>query len=438
MDQATPEPRIPVMIVVEVSWADRDGALQRALARMENRSVSGACIRLRPPIQVGTNLRVQWRWDEFTGVARYCRVDGRDHVVGIQRDMNKSVILKSPLLTSVPAQNIAKASVSAISQSMIESLPKQTEDKPSEIPVAKLKLETAAILPFASSAGAIPSWLAAREATARETFRTVQPQKAETLPRIEKQSIQPPKGKEVGKERKRMRNKWLGLGHSEDERDTVSGYADARNNDKGDLGSRAPVPGPVSEHVSGATALPEESAASSPIELLPMEDIYRAAGILNPRKGYSINKVIEMLHSEHLRGASKEMKRASVLMALDAAGISVDEVLQDARLRQEAIDTYEAQQRKEFEALLARKAEENIQIQAELERVKARYGERLRRNLDGMAREKATFGNWLTMKQQESQSMAEAVDLCLKTPASEHANNTLTEDSLVNASTKPV
>jgi hypothetical protein len=145
-----------------------------------------------------------------------------------------------------------------------------------------------------------------------------------------------------------------------------------------------------------------------------------------------------MLHSEHIRGSSKEMKRASVLLALDAAGISVDEVLQDANVRQEAIDAHEAGQRKQFEALLARKAEGNIQIQAELERVKTRYGERLRRNLDGMAREKSTFGNWLTLKQQESQSMAEAVALCLKPPVSEPASSALPEDSLVNASTKPV
>jgi hypothetical protein len=43
-------------------------------------------------------------------------------------------------------------------------------------------------------------------------------------------------------------------------------------------------------------------------------------GIEGPRRGYRMNKVVEMLHSEHIRGLSKEMQRASVLMALDAAG----------------------------------------------------------------------------------------------------------------------
>ena len=84
--------------------------------------------------------------------------------------------------------------------------------------------------------------------------------------------------------------------------------------------------------------------------------------------------------------------------------------------------SYEAEQRKQFAAQLARKAEENVQIQSELERMKARYTVGFCRNLDGMAREKATLGNWLTLKQQGSQSMEEAVELCLKTPVAENGN----------------
>ncbi len=233
-----------------------------------------------------------------------------------------------------------------------------------------------------------------------------------------------------------MPRKWFEMGHKDENQDSFQGNGDGNGTGKSETVTRAPAAAP---RPAPAVAKPvEENATSSQIELLAMEDIYRAAGIINPRKGYSINKVIDMLHSEHIRGTSKEVKRASVLMALDAADISVDEVLQDAKVRQEAIDTYEAQQRKQFEALLAQKAEENVQIQAELERVKARDGERLRRNLDGIAREKATFGSWLTLKQQESQSMTEAVELCLKPQLSEPANNSLQEVSLVNASTKPV
>ena len=225
------------------------------------------------------------------------------------------------------------------------------------------------------------------------------------------------------------------------------------NNAPNEPAQRAPEAAPRSERgLERATERPAaakpaafpagpsgESAGGFEAELLPVEDIYRAAGITSPRRGYSIGKVVEMLRSEHLRGASRELRRAAVLMALDAAGVTVDEVLQDAKVRQEAVDAYAAEQRKHAEAQWARKAEENLQIQAELELVKAHYGERIRRNLDGVAREKATFGSWLKAKEQETQGMAEAVEQVLKAPApSEAAVDSLLSVTVSSVTGKPV
>ena len=188
-----------------------------------------------------------------------------------------------------------------------------------------------------------------------------------------------------------------------------------------------------------ATASTAHNGSGFQGELLAMDDIYRAAGITSPRRGYSISKVVEMLRSEHMRGLSKEMRRAAVLMALDAAGVSVDDVLQDAKVRQEAIEAYAAEQRKHAEAQWARKAEENLQIQAELEQVKALYAERIRRNLDGISREKATFGNWLKLKEQETQGIAEAVEQVLKPPsAAEAPADPLLSVTPASVSGKPV
>jgi hypothetical protein len=172
-----------------------------------------------------------------------------------------------------------------------------------------------------------------------------------------------------------------------------------------------PVPEKISAH---ARAVP-----TFEVELLSMEDVYRAAGIPGPRKGYSVNKVVEMLNSEHIRGLSKEMKRAAVLMALDAAGISIDQVQRDAKARQSALDAYESEQKKQAEAEWVRKGEEITQIQAELESIKAHYMGRITRNQEAVARDKARFSNWVATKQQEAQSMSEALDLCLKTQPSE-------------------
>jgi len=177
------------------------------------------------------------------------------------------------------------------------------------------------------------------------------------------------------------------------------------------------LPLPTQKEVTG------ESAASIQVELLPMEDIYRAAGVTVPRRGYSIIKVVEMLGSQHIRSLSPEMKRVAVLMALDAAGIPLDEVLQDAKARQEALNLYEAEQRTRAEAEWERRAEENAQIEAELERIKAHHMARINRNLEGVAREKASFEAWVALKQKESQGMGEAAELCLKPPVAAPASS---------------
>lgn len=229
-----------------------------------------------------------------------------------------------------------------------------------------------------------------------------------------------------------MRRKWLELApwhSSQDERS--EGGDDPKGDDPGGDGKsngKSQTQNVVRHLTSSTKKDAVHSAREVPtfrVDLSPMEDIYRAAGIMVPRKGYTINKVVEMLNSEHIRGLSKEMKRVALLMALDAAGVPVGEVLQDAKLRQEALDSHEAQQRKQVEAEWARKEEENIQIQTELESVRAHYMARISRNLDGVAREKETFEGWVTLKRQECQSMAEAAALCLESAASEPAGASL-------------
>jgi hypothetical protein len=168
-----------------------------------------------------------------------------------------------------------------------------------------------------------------------------------------------------------------------------------------------------------------------------MEDICRAAGIMNPSKGYGIAKVVEMLASEHLRGLSSEMKQAAVLMALNAAGITIGQVLQDYKQRRDALDAYEHAQKEQVEAEWAVRAEEVIQIHAELESVRTQFMARISRNLEGVTREKATFNAWLAVKQKETNSMSEAAELCSKSSVSEPVSAPLPDVRVAAASVKP-
>jgi hypothetical protein len=421
----TPEPRTPVMILVEASWDDQNGTTQQTRARIENKSSGGACIRLNKKVAVGTRLRIEGQWEKFTGEARYCRQDGRDYLVGIQKDKTEW-----PAAKRVVGEEKGTAKALPDIAALMDR-PKESEE--SRVGVEAKEEGPPESVPIASIVDAVIERVAAeapREVWSREKREQARRKELEGLTRKEQGVVQSSAGREVGKERKRMRRKWFEMGHKEEQEEVME------QTDKPEPVNRTPATVAPVEVMT--TEAEKEGEPDPDLEMLSMEDIYRMAGILTPRKGYSINKIVEMLHSEHLRGLSKEMKRASVLMALDAAGVTVEEVLQDAKARQDAIDSYEADQRKQFEAQLARKAEENAQIQAEMERVKARYTERLRRNLDGMAREKATFGNWLTTKQQESESMREAEELCSKAPAAEKPNTPLEEVSLAGARVKPV
>ena len=82
-------------------------------------------------------------------------------------------------------------------------------------------------------------------------------------------------------------------------------------------------------------------------------------------------------------------------------------------MRQRAINSYEAIQRKHVEEYEARKAQENCAIQAEMERVTAQYLARINGSLDEVAHAKDTFRKWQAKKQNEAQRIAEAVALCV-------------------------
>jgi hypothetical protein len=422
MSGATPEPRAAVMILVEASWKDQTGALRAVSAYVADKSAGGACIRTKTPIGVGSKLTIQGRWEQITGIARYCRRVGREYLVGVQRDTTKDVALDSEPSRGLPVSTPALPNPD-LPTPEIQSEPQRPESTRTEVPRAEPKLESVSMADIASFAAAITPQ-EDREIDCDKTGITPSPAPIVLRP-TELQSKLPAKRKEAGNERKHMQRKWFDLAPWQKKPDSVHGNGNS-NGQSGNEDTRTPGH-PAAEDVT-----------SFQVELPSMEDIYRAAGIVNPRRGYSISKVVEMVHSEHSRGLSKEAKRAAVRMALDAAGVAIDEVLKDAGARQAALDACEVEQKKEVEAEWARKAEENVQIQAELERVKAHYMARISRNLEGIAREKTAFGNWVTMKQQESQRITDAAELCVKSSVSEPARSSLSADGMAQAGRKPM
>jgi hypothetical protein len=46
----------------------------------------GACIRIKRPVAIGARLTVKWHREQFSGIARNCRKDGGDFLLGVRRE----------------------------------------------------------------------------------------------------------------------------------------------------------------------------------------------------------------------------------------------------------------------------------------------------------------------------------------------------------------
>ena len=84
-------------------------------------------------------------------------------------------------------------------------------------------------------------------------------------------------------------------------------------------------------------------------------EIYQAAEIHPPTHGFTIEKVGDMLHSEHIRSLPRDVKKSSILVALEAAGAPIQDVIQDAMKRDQALDTFESVQERALNQLEAQK-----------------------------------------------------------------------------------
>jgi hypothetical protein len=181
--------------------------------------------------------------------------------------------------------------------------------------------------------------------------------------------------------------------------------------------SRPAANGPASE--AEATAYPQpipiSDSNAKPVfgKLASIEEIYQAAN-LRPTKGaYNIIKVLEMVNSPHLASLGPEAKRGAVLMALEAAGVLVEDVLQDAMYRQRILNDYEEGQQKKLSEFEAGKHREHSRIEAELERVSAQYQARMTATLDELERERDSFQQWQKRKEQAMRGIADAASFCV-------------------------
>src|SRR6266536_3491759 len=122
-----------------------------------------------------------------------------------------------------------------------------------------------------------------------------------------------------------MTKKWYNYFVSVDEAHTPRSSAGAA---RGSAASSKSAAQSVAEIAASVAAEPTFTTPVS--DPTSFDEIYKAAEIPAASQGYSILKVAQMLESEHIRNLPSDVKKSSVLVALDAAGADIKDVIQDA------------------------------------------------------------------------------------------------------------
>ena len=199
-----------------------------------------------------------------------------------------------------------------------------------------------------------------------------------------------------------MSKKWYNLFVSVDSPSSESEHREA-----GDAGEGTDAARLVADIAASVPAVTAFSATVN--DPTSFAEIYSAAEIATPEHGYTILKVANMLQSEHLHGLSPEVKRSSILVALEATGAKIDDVIQDAVRRDRALDSFETVLAKSRAGVEAAKIEENRKIEAEMNKMLADYRARIQANNETVAKENERFAAWQAKKQAEERTIADAV-----------------------------
>jgi hypothetical protein len=332
------EPRKTVWALAEVCWREPDGTSSYAPATLEDTSASGACVRVKRRFAIGSRLTIKWRREQFSAIAKNCRSEGRDFLLGVCREGAATQEMPHTKLPDVSSRStdIANAPVQEVEQAKLPGAPTSLSPSPS----TTLRREQGG-RNVAQGGSTSPL------EQLRPENRTRLPVPVAKSPPVRPASAIHEIDLRSGSERKVMQPKSL-----------IPQFWRRQQDED------APAKTTSTEaQVTKTTNQGAEHAGIAHAELLSYEDIYRAAGIMGAGSGYDIHKVVDMLNSERIRDLSQDVKRASVLMALDAAGIAVNDLLTDATRRQNALNSYEAAERKQLDDFEAQKAQENARIE---------------------------------------------------------------------------
>lgn len=113
----------------------------------------------------------------------------------------------------------------------------------------------------------------------------------------------------------------------------------------------------------------------TPIDVPDFATVYEEAELPAPYRGYSVDKMAEILESKRLSSLPREVRVAAVMASLEAASVSLPQVLKDASLRERALESFVHAKEREVEAL---KQRNEARVQSLREEIDSFVGEKSR------------------------------------------------------------
>jgi len=142
-----------------------------------------------------------------------------------------------------------------------------------------------------------------------------------------------------------------------------------------------------------------------PADAADFSAVYEEAQVSAPFHGYGVDRMAEILESKRLASLPREVRVAAVMASLEAAEVSLPQVIRDAVLRERALDAFVGAKQREADALKQRNEARVAVLRQEIESFvgeKGREIEGLKRASDGAA---GAFSQLQLRKRQEEERL---------------------------------
>jgi glutamyl/glutaminyl-tRNA synthetase len=172
------------------------------------------------------------------------------------------------------------------------------------------------------------------------------------------------------------------------------------------------------------------SAVSAAVE--DFSAVYDEAGIQAPDHGYGIDKVAEMLEGKRLAPLAREVRATAVMAAMEAAGAPIRDAIQDAVLRDKALDAFEVAKERELQETRAKNQARIQELTAEMDSLLKKINTEIERlKQEGEAASQA-FAALQVRKRREEERLRDVVAHFI-----EGGDNPITTSPLRGASPPP-